>query len=182
MLSRLALPNRAQLLKLFRRRILFVRILWEQMHHDKVPIRASGLSYATLLATVPLVAVLFALFSAFAAFDDLTMRVRDLLFAQVLPTRQDEIIAYIYQFTANTSKLGFIGFAFLIITSILLLDSIEKSFNEIWHVRSSRRLINKITAYTSVLVFAAVFIGASMSISAATPSSPGSRSPSKKLR
>ena len=37
-----------------------VEMLFDQINADKVAIRASGLAYATLLATVPLVAVLFA--------------------------------------------------------------------------------------------------------------------------
>jgi len=162
----LRLPGRDQLRLHLRRRAQFLRILWWQLGNDKVLIRASGLSFATLLATVPLVAVLVALLTAFSAFDQLTLRVRDFLLAQVLPTSQERIISYIDQFTANTSKLGFIGFVFLVLTAILLLDSIERSFNDIWHVRASRRLVYKITAYTSVLVFATVLIGASVSISA----------------
>lgn len=144
----------------------FVLVLYEQIKHDKVVIRASGLAYTTLLAVVPLVAVLFALFSAFASFAALRTRVQEFLFAQLLPTRQDEIVYYINQFTANTNKLGFIGFVVLMVTAILLLDNIETNFNAIWHVTTRRRIINKITAYTSVLVFGTVFLGASLSISA----------------
>ena len=51
--------------------------LWEQFNQDKVIIRASGLAYVSLLAFVPLVAVLFALFSAFGALDDLKLQVQE---------------------------------------------------------------------------------------------------------
>lgn len=144
----------------------FLLALWQQFRRDKLVIRASGLAYASLLATVPLIAVLFALFSAFAAFDDLKQKVRELLFSQFLPTHQDEIVAYIDQATANVNRLGFLGFVFLIVTAILLLDAIEVSFNDIWHVRRRRNPINKVTAYTAVLVFSSVFLGASISVSA----------------
>ncbi|MGB6363073.1 MAG: hypothetical protein WBG64_10440, partial [Thermoanaerobaculia bacterium] len=53
----------------------FVQALWKQFKQDKVLIRASGLAYSTLLAIVPLAAVLFALFSAFGALDDLKREV-----------------------------------------------------------------------------------------------------------
>ncbi len=146
--------------------VQFVIVLGEQFTFDKLIVRASGLAYATLLATVPLAAVLFSLFSAFGSFSGLRLQVQEFLFSQLLPTRQDEFVAYINGFTENAHKLGFVGFVLLMITSIMLLDNIETNFNSIWHVSTRRRFINKITAYTSVLVFGAVFLGAGLTISA----------------
>jgi len=141
-------------------------LTWEQCVRDKVIIRASGLAYATLLATVPLVVVGFALFSAFSAFEDLKQRVQDLLLAQMVPTRQDEIAAFLNGVSESVGRLGLVGFIFLVATAILLLDNVEANFNDIWHVKTKRKLVNKITAYTSVLFFGTLFIGASLSISA----------------
>jgi membrane protein len=146
--------------------IQFVQATWSQINRDKVIIRASGLAYSSLLAAVPLVAVGFALFSAFGAFDDAKEKVQDFLFTQFLPTSQEEILQYFNQFTEGTSKLGLIGFLFLVLTSILLLDNIESNFNQIWHVTTRRRFIAKITSYTSVLVFGTLLLGASITMSA----------------
>jgi membrane protein len=52
-----------------------------------------------------------------------------------------------------------VGFVALIVTSILLLDNIDWNFNEIWHVDRRRRLVSRLTAYTSVLVFGTILIG-----------------------
>jgi len=146
--------------------VQFVIGLWEQFNRDKVIIRASGLAYSSLLATVPLIAVIFAVLSAFGALDELQVKVQDFLFSNLLPTQHDQIVGLLDQFTANTTKLGFLGFAFLTLAAILLLDNVESNFNDIYHVTSRRRLVSKITAYTSVLVFGTLFIGASLSISA----------------
>lgn len=145
---------------------LFVTAVLDQAAHDKLVIRASGLAYASLLAVVPLMAVLFALFVAFGAFEEIEARLRELVLSQLLPARQDEILVYIERFASNTRSLGLFGFIFLIVTAILLLDNIESNFNEIWHVSRRRSLVSKLTAYTSVLVFGSVFLGASLSISA----------------
>jgi membrane protein len=113
-----------------------------------------------------LIAVVFSVLAAFGALDDLQVKVQEFLLSNLLPTQQDEMLALIDQFTANTTKLGFLGFVFLTLAAILLLDSIENNFNDIYHVTSRRRLVSKITAYTAVLVFGTLFIGASLSISA----------------
>jgi membrane protein len=144
----------------------FVQALWGQQNHDKVVIRASGLAYSSLLAAVPLVAVGFAMFSAFGAFDDVKEKVQEFLFSQFLPTSQDEIVLYFNQFADSASKLGLIGFLFLILAAILLLDNIESNFNNIWNVTTRRKFIAKITSYTSVLVFGTLFLGASLTMSA----------------
>jgi membrane protein len=144
----------------------FVGVLLDQIGGDKVIIRASGLAYSSLLAAVPFAAVLFSLFSAFGALDELQVKVQDFLFSQFLPTRQDEIVGYLDQFVSNTRSLGFVGFVVLIVASILLLDNIESNFNEIWHSIDRRKFIAKLTAYTSVLVFGTVLIGVSLTISA----------------
>lgn len=140
--------------------------LLDQCGHDKLLIRASGLAYSSLLALVPLVAVLFSLFAAFNAFAGIKEKAQELLFSILLPTRQDEIVAYVNQFSDNARTLGLVGSIVLLVTAILLLDNIESNFNEIWHVRRRRSLLSKLTAYTSVLVFGTIFLGTSVSISA----------------
>lgn len=144
----------------------FLRALWEQIRRDTVVVRASGLAYGSLLAIVPLAAVVFGLLSAFGALEDIRLRVQDELLARFLPSHQDELLALLDRFIANANKLGMVGSVFLIIAAIMLLDGVESNFNQIWGVTSSRRLISKITAYTSVLVFVSLFIGASFSVSA----------------
>jgi len=148
------------------RLIQFVQATWHQLGRDKVIIRASGLAYSSLLATVPMVAVAFAMFSAFGAFDEIKQEVQEFLFSQFLPTSQDEIVEYLNQFADGASKLGLIGFLFLVLAAILLLDNIESNFNNIWHVTTRRRFMAKITSYTSVLVFGTLLLGASITISA----------------
>ncbi len=157
----LAVPQRTVVLL-----VQFVIGLWEQFNRDKIIIRASGLAYSSLLAAVPLIAVVFAVLSAFGALDDLKLKVQEFFLTNLLPTRQDEIIGLLDQFTSNTAKLGFLGFAFLTLAAILLLDNVESNFNDIYHVPSRRSFFNKITAYTSVLVLGTLFMGASISISA----------------
>jgi membrane protein len=144
----------------------FAQATWGQLHRDKVLIRASGLAYSSLLAAVPLTVVIFAMFSAFGAFDDVKQKVQDFLFSQFLPTSQNEILSYFNQFMEGASKLGLLGFLFFVFAAILLLDNIESNFNQIWHVTTYRRFIAKITSYTSVLVFGTLFLGASITISA----------------
>jgi membrane protein len=144
----------------------FVQAVWKQFKQDKIVIRSSGLAYSTLLAIVPLAAVLFALFTAFGALDELKQSVQELLVDRFLPTRQGELSAILNELIENADKFGMVGFALLAITALLLLNGIESNFNDVWHVQRRRRYLSKITAYTSVLVLGSLFLGASLSVSA----------------
>lgn len=144
----------------------FLHALWVQIDHDTIVIRAAGLAYSSLVAIVPLIAVLLALFNVMGAFEALKRRAEAFLLSHFLPTRQDELLAWIEQFTDNASRLGGIGFAFLVVTAIFLLNTIETNFNDIWHVARPRRWLSRLTSYTSVFVLGSLFIGASLTLSA----------------
>lgn len=153
--------------KRFRGRIPdFLRALWEHSRFDKLPVRASGLAYTSLIATVPLTAVLISIFSVSPAFASLQIRFRSFLVSHFLATRQAEIESWIEHFAAGASRVGMFGFLLLILTSIVLLFTIETNFNEIWRVARHRPLISRITSYTSVLVLGSLFAGASLTLSA----------------
>ena len=52
----------------------------------------------------------------------------------------------------NFAKIGIIGAVVLIFIVISVLGKIENSFNAIWHVRKSRKILKKLTDYISVIV------------------------------
>ena len=144
----------------------FIVIVVEHMGYDKVAIRASGLAYASLLAIVPLMAVVISVFSAIRAFDNIEQRVRQFLVEQFVAARHAEVDQWIEHFTDGASRLGFLGFILLIVTSILLLSTIETNFNQIWRVERHRTWLSRVTSYTSVLVLGSIFVGASLTLSA----------------
>lgn len=138
----------------------------EHIDYDKVAIRASGLAYASLLAIVPLMAVVISVFSAIRAFENIEQRVRQFLVEQFVASRHAEVDQWIEHFTDGASRLGFLGFLLLIVTSILLLSTIETNFNQIWRVARHRTWLSRVTSYTSVLVLGSIFVGASLTLSA----------------
>ncbi len=144
----------------------FIVTVVEHMDHDKVAIRASGLAYTSLLAIVPLMAVVISVFSAIRAFDNIEQRVRQFLVEQFVASRHAEVDQWIEHFTDGASRLGLLGFLLLIVTSILLLSAIESNFNQIWRVERHRTWLSRLTSYTSVLVLGSIFVGTSLTLSA----------------
>ncbi len=131
---------------------------------DRCFLRASSLSYSTLLAIVPLSGLIFALFTAFGAFEPVKLHIQNFIVRILIPTMHDEFIQYLNTFISNSKALGIAGLLIFAVTSILLLDSISENFNAVWGSSNRRNFIAKFTSYSSVIVFGTLFIGASFAI------------------
>jgi membrane protein len=76
------------------------------------------------------------------------------------------ITEYLRSFIArvNTASIGLIGVVFLIFTAVGLLNTIEKTFNNIWRVTSKRPYWIKFTSFCTFLWLGPLMIGLSIYI------------------
>jgi len=139
---------------------IFLRIT-DNFFHDNCLIRASGLAFNSLLALVPLSAVLF----AFGGFNNVGGELYDFLVEVLLPASLNQILDELNIFTANSAKLGTYGLVFFLITILFLMNNIENNLNAIWHCRRKRNFFQQFTIYTTVIVFASLLIGGNFSLS-----------------
>ncbi|MBL22551.1 MAG: hypothetical protein CMM48_01490 [Rhodospirillaceae bacterium] len=132
---------------------------------DKCMERAGALTYTSLLAMVPLLAVSFAIFSAFPAFDNMKYEVQEFAFKNFVPEIGSTIFTHVEKFTSKTGQLTGVGVIFLAVTSIMLLSSINNTFNDIWRVKETRAIVSRLLAYWAVLTLTPLLFGASLSLS-----------------
>ncbi len=142
----------------------FVFMVGKEFTRDRCLLRASSLSYSTLLAIVPLSGLIFALFTAFDAFEPVKIHIQNFIIKMLIPTMHEEILQYINTFIANSKALGIAGLLVFAFTSILLLNSISENFNAVWGSSNQKNFFSKFTSYSSVIVFGTLFVGASFVI------------------
>lgn len=127
--------------------------------------RASALTYSSLIAAVPIAAILFAISRGFG----LSGMVEDSLKNSIaLPTDTVETLiqfanAYLQQ-TKNGLFLG-VGLLALLWSVTLLTNNIELTFNYIWNIRRTRTLYRKVTDYFSMFLFLPLLIVVSSGLS-----------------
>lgn len=143
----------------------FVRHLWQHFGEVRCFESAAMLSYTTLLAIVPLMAVVIGVISAFPVFDQTVVQLQDFIFQNLVPATGDVVQQYLDQFVERSAGMTGTGTAFLIITAILLMATIEKSLNRIWCVDRQRGLTSRLLIYWSVLTLGPLLIGASLGLS-----------------
>ncbi|WP_323011257.1 YihY family inner membrane protein [Castellaniella sp.] len=131
--------------------------------HRKLTQVASSLTFTTVLAIVPLLAVVLALFTAFPLFAQFHQALETFLSESLLPPSvSDTIMRYLNQFAAQASGLTAVGGGFLVVTSILLIMTIDEAFNEIWNVAHRRLLRQRLLVYWAIISLGPILTGASL--------------------
>ncbi|QDQ87859.1 YihY family inner membrane protein [Alcaligenaceae bacterium SJ-26] len=128
---------------------------------------ASSLTFTTVLAIVPLLAVVLSLFTAFPLFQQFQVALEEFLTHNLMPEIvSGNIMAYLNQFAQQASRLTAIGGIFLMVTSVMLMMTIDTVLNDIWHVRRQRPLTQRILVYWAILSLGPVLLGASLWVTA----------------
>jgi membrane protein len=127
----------------------------------KCLVRASALSFTTILSLVPFLALAFAILKGFGVQNAL-----EPLIIERLAVGSSDVVSKIISYINNTkmASLGAIGLAALLVTAVSLLGTIEEAFNDIWGVEETRSIYRKFSDYLSVMIIGPVLLLAAMSI------------------
>ncbi len=135
----------------------------QRFREDRCTRVAGALSFTTLLALVPLTAVMFAIFSRFELFQSWMMLVQEFIYGNFVPDSGEAVRLYLQKFAANAGRLTIWGLLLLFLTSLMLMATIERVFNDIWHVPHSRKRLHRFLSYGAVLVLGPMLIGITLS-------------------
>ncbi len=119
---------------------VFLFFLSKRIKNDDVLRVASSLAYTSLVAIVPLFAIGLAIFSAFPVFEGTKAQIEDLLFTYLTPSFEQNISNYFSTIVGNAGQLTAIGVISITVVSILMLSTIESSFNFIFKVNQPRHI------------------------------------------
>ena len=121
--------------------------------------KAASLAYSSLLSLVPLTALCFGILAAFVSTADHMNQVKEFFFKQFVPgsTAFDAILPLIEQFSSKLSSLNYLVISALIGTSLLLLNSIEYTLNQVWQVYEARRITDRLAIFCAIIVLLPVF-------------------------
>ena len=132
---------------------------------DGGPRTAAALSYASLLALVPLLALFAAMLSAFGDFDQLRLELQGEVFEALLPEAARAVSDQLAGFIDNARRMTGVGLLGLTVTAVLLLNTINGSFNVIWRSPEPRPLATRVLVYWAILSLGPLLVGASVSLS-----------------
>lgn len=114
--------------------------------------QASSLTYSTLLATVPVLAMLFAIARGFG-FQNI---LKSQLFTYFPAQREvlDKTFTFVDSYLNQASEGIFVGVGLIVMlwTLISLISNVESTFNLVWGIKHGRSLWRRITDYTAIFL------------------------------
>ena len=138
-------------------------LLLKRGREERLSQAAGGLTFATVVSLVPLLALSFALFARVPALRATGESIREHLLRGLLPADiARTVLKHLVQFTGNAGGLTQLGFALLGVSAFMLLLSVENTFNRIWQVKKPRTVLRRLALYAVLLLVGPVVIGASL--------------------
>lgn len=125
----------------------------------------SVLSYTTLLSIVPLLAIVISIFSTTALFQSFSQEIIDHLFKHLLPQASSEAESYLLQFSHQAAQLKGPSLIVILITSLMLLWSIDDKINSFWPNAPGRKWWVSLLHYLGVTFLGPLLIGLSFFLS-----------------
>lgn len=132
------------------KRIIY--LLYKGIKRENIYIKASALTFFTILSVIPILALAFGIAKGFGLHDELR--------AQIIMQfhNQEEVMNWILDFANKTLEntsggwMAGIGVAFLVSTVTQLLRYVENTFNSIWKVDETRVWYRQVTDYLAVII------------------------------
>jgi len=121
---------------------------------------AAALTYTTLFAVVPLMTVTYSILSAVPSLNEVGGVIQNFIFDSFVPATGELVHTYLVDFSRQARKLTGLGIAFLLVTSFLMLRTIDKTLNGIWQVTQVRRGMSAFLLYWAILTLGPVLFSA----------------------
>ncbi|MEO5843473.1 MAG: YihY family inner membrane protein [Caldimonas sp.] len=137
--------------------------LARRFREDRLALTAGGLTFTTIIALVPLITVMLALFSAFPMFSALQDALQRYFLQTLVPDAiARPVIGAIGEFSLRASRLGIVGLIALFATALAMMLTIDRALNAIWRVRKPRRIGQRVLVYWAAVTLGPLIFAVSL--------------------
>ncbi|UCE86588.1 MAG: YihY family inner membrane protein [Deltaproteobacteria bacterium] len=144
-----------------RRFLQLIVVIGEGFVRDHLLLRASALTYISLLSLIPLLALALAIVAALGVRENLASLIVGLI-AAGSPQAAEPIQRLVEQ--VNFASLGTLGAGILVVTTILFLGNVEEDLNQIWGVHQRRPWVRRLPDYLALVVIGPLLLGIAISL------------------
>ncbi|MBA4177925.1 MAG: hypothetical protein C0505_15425 [Leptothrix sp. (in: Bacteria)] len=142
-----------------------LRTLRARFRDDRLGLTAGSLTFTTLIALVPLVTVMLAVFTAFPMFSGLEAAMQKYFLQNLVPDNiAKPVLRALTQFAAKARGMGTLGLVLLVATALAMALTMDRTLNAIWRVRRHRPIAQRILVYWAGLTLGPLLLGLSLSL------------------
>ena len=126
---------------------------------------AGSLTFTTLIALVPLMVLVFSLFTAFPVFASFQKALEQYFLSNLIPDDiAKPVMRWVTQFAGKARGLGTAGAAFLGVTALALMLTIDRTLNAIWRVSRPRPIAQRVLVFWAMLTLGPLLLGGSLAL------------------
>ncbi len=142
----------------------FLKNFYFHFTHAECFARAGSLSFTTFLALVPLMVLSVNVLALFPISHVFQSRIQDFIFSNFIVSSGNVVLNYLKIFVERVRELSGISIAFLMVTAVSMLFSIETSLNAIWKCPRHRFWLKAIGLYIFILLITPLLITLSLAL------------------
>lgn len=133
----------------------FISAVVRNIINDQVFFRGTGLAFTSMLATVPLLMVIF----SFGGFNQLGVKIIDTLGEFLMPDGNEVLVEAFRQFTLNAGRLSTWGSILFLASAVIMLNAVENHLNTIFRARHHRSVVRRAGMYVASLLLISFIFG-----------------------
>lgn len=151
----------------FLRQLRIIVLAVKEFRENNIQLRASALTYYSLLSIVPIAAMAFGIAKGFGFESKLEAEIRNSVASQ---EELANVVEYILEFAnsmlqnINGGVIAGVGVVMLLWSVMKVFGNIENSFNVIWQIRKARPFARKFADYLSMMLVAPILFFLSSTI------------------
>lgn len=158
-------PSRSESFS-FHRFAVFSQMVIKNFDRDKCFILASSVVYSTIISAIPFLAFIISLLTAFGAFDMAQASVLELFSQQFGSAAGMKLFSLVDGFVLNAGSLGVVGLLSFLITSVVLINRVWVTINQIYHTSLNRNQVGRFAQFITGLVITTLLMSAYFSVNA----------------
>ena len=117
-----------------------MRKWWDTVYdffkNDETPYHASSLSFFTIFAITPTLLIILSVLTYIIGVEETVTQIKSFLFELLIPTHQGVIEKYLGTFFVNSTRMGYIGFVYILVTSMMFFQNYEYVVNRIFETHN----------------------------------------------
>ncbi len=134
-----------------------------RLREERLSQVAGSLTFTTSLALVPMITIALALLTAFPWFNTFRASLENYFVQNLIPTNiANTIFGYLNLFSSKATGLSAIGIVALMVTAVMMISTVDRVFNQIWRVKTTRPLMQRLLIYWAIITLGPLLVGASI--------------------
>lgn len=141
------------------------RFALQRLREERLPQVAGSLTFTTVLALVPMLTIALAIFTTFPIFSTFRASLEAYFIQSVMPKSiASTILGNLSQFASKATRLSAFGAVGLILTTVIMMFTIDRAFNHIWRVKATRPFTQRLVVYWAIMTLGPLLIGVSITV------------------